>query len=194
MAEIWKFIFRHDQWLEERATQEFVNMVDYLAWHNRIESIPAIDQMKERAPEIVRDGTQHLYYAGLDVGALVSVSDDGARVSIHEAWFGRVIPIDELFDWVMHHRGHVTTIVVNPAGMSVGTSCGSTVRVPGCGIYLGRMAEDGLRYLNACFMIDHCTGGAVKLSPQDLVGQTEHITVDFVGRKWVVDTGLPVHP
>jgi len=197
MADIRQFIFNHDEWLKNRQEEweiaNFIETVEFIASRHYINKIPAIAEIKQQAGEIVRAGVKWRYYDGLDISHLITEDAKADTVRIWENPFGRVIPLGQLYDWVLNRRGIATRIEVNFGGMTVTTSHGYTIQLPGCEIYLGRLAEDGRRYQLACALIKHITAGKIDLDPADLIGKTENVTVQMVDDdQWVADIGVPV--
>lgn len=195
MADTFRFIFRHDEWLKNQQAKweiaNFIETVDFIANRHYTQNVPAVAIIKQRAAQIVRERMRQYYYDGLDISRLITDDREGKSVRVHEALFGRAIPLGELYDWVTRDRGHAVKITVNDSGMTVSTSQKHTISMPACEIRLNRLAEDGLRYRNACRLIDYVTDGAVKLDPAELVNKTENITVELIDNEWVVDTGIP---
>lgn len=190
ILQIFKFIFRHDKWLSElRETWEierFVENIDKIANTHDLEGLWVIDNIKERARAIVAQGAQQVYYDGLDTSKLFVEDESGTKVRIHEAWFGRVIRLDDLIGWLLKRYGAATKIVVDPSGMVITTSRGVDIKVPDCEIYLGRLYEDGMRYLLACHLIAFVTRGLIKINPQDVIGKTQYIRVLLTDIGWEV--------
>lgn len=195
MAEICRFIFNHTEWLEGERKKwevaEFIAMVDFIANRHHIQDIPVVADLKRQAGELVDAGVKWDCYDGLDVSLLVTDDHEG-HVRICESPFGRIIPLEQLFDWVVDGRGDVVRIEVGIRGMTVTTSSGNTVKLPGCELSLDRLGEDGRRYRLACVLIKHVTGGKIALNHDDLIGKTQNVSLRVVGDEWVADTSVPV--
>jgi len=197
MADVRQFIFNHDEWLKNRQEEweiaNFIETVEFIANRHYINNIPAIADIKAQAGEIVRAGVKWHYYDGLDISQLITDDGEGKNVRIWEQPFGRVIPLGQLYDWVIEFGQHdaAVRIDVDFGGMTVTTSRGHTIKLPGCEIYLGRLAEDGRRYRLACELIKHITGGQISMDYTELIGKTETIHVEMLDDvKWGADFGV----
>lgn len=194
-----KFIFHHDQWLEEQEALEFHRMVETMAKHHHITEVPRVKWLLEHSDEWLQKLRNAQYnwrfwlLVELDFDRLVQIDHGSRRIDIPERYLGgRFIPVQELFDHVIRWRGEPESITIDGSGMVVQTDAGYGVSFPNCVIYLHRLNEDGLRYENATIFTEHVTGGTVQLDWKELAGHTDHIVVERDGDSWKVDTGLPV--